>query len=57
MDNKQYLGAYRSEHAPGKNTLNFEFNFVLKIYVFESGELEKACFSNSKSIFELSIVI
>ena len=31
---KQYFWTYRSVIAPGNNTLNFEYNFVLGIYVF-----------------------
>jgi hypothetical protein len=35
MYNKQFVWTDRSEIAPGNNTLNFEYNFVLWIYVFE----------------------
>jgi hypothetical protein len=34
--NKQYFWTHRSGIPPGNNTLNFEYNFVLRNYVFES---------------------
>jgi hypothetical protein len=36
MYKKPYFGTNRSEMAPGNNTLNFEYNSVLWIHVFES---------------------
>jgi hypothetical protein len=55
---KQYFWTHRGGIPPGNNTLNFEYDFVLRIYVFESRELENgACLSDYKSRFELNIII